>query len=114
MSINISDLIDLTKIDLNLNLEFDTLDVVLLVTTGGVGYLARAAYNHFNGKAARDLKLQTKNLEKLIEECQQKNAKRLFIRVHPNVPVFAPGGAEVLVLSQSSDAKDVEIIFSNS
>jgi hypothetical protein len=35
--------IDLTKISVDFQLKFDALDAVLLVTTGGLGYLARAA-----------------------------------------------------------------------
>ena len=53
-----STLIDLTKVSVNFQLEFDTLDAILIVTTGGLGYLARRAYNHFNGKSARDIELQ--------------------------------------------------------
>lgn len=34
-----STLIDLTKVSVNFQLEFDTLDAILIVTTGGLGYL---------------------------------------------------------------------------
>jgi hypothetical protein len=92
------DLIDLTKISVDLKVELDTLDVVLLVATGGMGYLARHTYRHFAGKADRRIEIQQKNFTDLIAEAESKGAKFLFVRVDPKVNVYAPNGGKVTLL----------------
>jgi hypothetical protein len=106
-----NNVIDLTRISVDFQLEFDTLDAVLLVTTGGIGYLARAAYRHFSDKAARDLELQRGNFVRIVEEAQQKGAHRMIIRVNPNVPIFAPSGGELNFLERGPDYNEIELTF---
>jgi len=108
----VNQLIDLTKVSVSFRLEFDTLDAVLLVTTGGVGYLARAAHNHFNGRSERDIDAQRENLVMILAEAMNKGAAKLRIRVNPNVPLYAPSGGDIRCLQQTEDYNEVEITFS--
>jgi hypothetical protein len=101
--------IDLTKISVDFQLKFDALDAVLLVTTGGLGYLARAAYNHFDGKAERDIDLQRRNLTAVLDEAHSKGAKSIIVRVNREVPIYAPSGGEVRVLANNGTAREFEI-----
>jgi hypothetical protein len=106
-----TNVIDLTNISVNFKLEFDTLDAVLLVTTGGLGYLARHAYNHFNGKAARDLDLQRQNFIAIVDEALQKGATRVVLKIHPDVPIYAPAGGNLRYLARHSSYHEVEVTF---
>ena len=105
-------IVDLTRVSVSFELEFDTLDAVLLVTTGGVGYLARAAYRHFNGKAARDRELQRANLVQVVEEAQHRGARKMYVRVSPGIPIFAPSGGDFRYIERTSEYDDLEITFS--
>jgi hypothetical protein len=105
----VNQLIDLTEVSINFRLEFDTLDAVLLVTTGGVGYLARAAYRHFNGRSERSLDAQRENFVSILDEAQRKGASRLIIRVNPNVPLYAPCGGDIRYLARTASYNEVEI-----
>jgi hypothetical protein len=102
---------DLTKVEVNIKLEFDTLDVVLIITTGGVGYLARALYRHASSKARRNVELQQENLFALIDEAQRRNAAAIFVRVHPDVSVFLPSGGGVEVIHRDINYIDYKIVF---
>ncbi len=102
--------IDLTNVTVDINLELDMLDIVLLVTTGGVGYLARAAYKHFESKTAREIELQRTNLLTLIDESRSHGVHRLIVRVSPEVPYYEPVGA-VVVCTDGPDYKELEITF---
>jgi hypothetical protein len=103
-----ANIVDLTKISVRLKLEFDTLDAILLLTTGGLGYLARTVYRHFDGKAARDVQLQSENLESLLTEAQQKGANMVIARVHPAVPLYAPSGGQIRYLDKTPSYNEVE------
>ena len=107
-----STLIDLTKVSVNFQLEFDTLDAILIVTTGGLGYLARRAYNHFNGKSARDIELQRQNLVSIIDEAAKRGANRLIVRIHPAVAIYSPAGGSFSYIARTSEYDKVEIMFS--
>jgi hypothetical protein len=104
--------VDLTRVSVDFRLEFDTLDAVLLITTGGVGYLARAAYRHFDGKEARDRELQRENCQRLIEEAQHKGASKLTVRVSPGVPIYAPAGGNATYTARTSNYDEIELSFS--
>jgi hypothetical protein len=107
----VNQLIDLTKVSVNFRLEFDALDAVLLVTTGGVGYLARAAYNHFNQRSERNIDAQRDNLVSILDEAQRRGASKVIIRVNPNVPLYAPSGGDIRYLQQTAGYNEVEITF---
>jgi hypothetical protein len=100
---------DLTKISVDFQLKFDELDAILLITTGGVGYLARAAYRHFETYQARNIEIQRKNVFAVIEEAKRKGASRLHIRVHPDVAVYAPDGGDLIYLSRTPQYDEIEI-----
>lgn len=104
-------IIDLTKLSVDFERELDTMDAVLLVTTGGVGYLARAAYKHVDGKKARGIELQRKNLVVLLDEAKQRGANRVIVRVHPEVPVYGPDGGEIRYLQQTPRFNEIEFIL---
>ena len=104
-------IIDLTKVSVNFRFELDTLDAVLLVTTSGIGYLARAAYNHFDGKEICEIELQRTNLVAVLDEAQQKGARSARIRVNRAMPVYAPSGGDVRFLAKNGDHNDIEITF---
>jgi hypothetical protein len=87
--------VDLTKVSVDLKLEFDTLDAVLLVTTGGIGYLARQAYKHFSSVEARRLELQQRNFASILAEAQAQGASKLIVRIDPHVNVYAPNGGSL-------------------
>jgi hypothetical protein len=106
-----TDIIDLTKISVKFNFELDTLDAVLLVTTGGVGYLARAAYRHFSDKSIRDIQLQRENLVRVLDEAQNKGARSIIVRVHPDVPIYAPSDGEMRFLDRTPSYNELEITF---
>jgi hypothetical protein len=104
------ELTDLTKVSVDIQLTFDTLDVILLLTTGGIGYLARAAYQHFDGKAARDVELQRRNLFTLIDEAKARGASGVIVRVSPEVAYYEPDGGAV-TCREGSGYKELEITF---
>ncbi len=111
MGYDLANLTDLTKVQVNIKLEFDTLDVVLLLTTGGVGYLARAAYRHVSSKPSRSIQLQQDNLYVLIDEAQKRDAGAMFVRVHPDVSIYQPSGGSVEIISGNEHYVDYKISF---
>jgi hypothetical protein len=104
-------LIDLTRVSIDFQLKFDELDAVLLITTGGLGYLARAAYRHFDTYQARTVEMQRKNLFAVIEEAERKGAKKLHIRVNPEIAVYAPAGGDLIYLQRTPEYDEIEIVF---
>src|SRR5208282_5136240 len=58
---------DLTKINIEIDFTLDTADVVLLVATGGIGYLGKQFYHHVSTRNERRRELELKNYEKLID-----------------------------------------------
>jgi hypothetical protein len=106
-----SDIIDLTRVSADFQITFDQLDLVLMITTGGIGYLARQAYNHFEGKAARDTELQRKNFQRLIDEAQRRGARRMVFRTSPDLAIFAPLGGDIKYLRRENDYDLVEVSF---
>jgi hypothetical protein len=104
-----NEIIDLTKVPVDLKLRFDTLDVILLITTGGVGYLGRRAYEHFAGP--RRIETEQKNFSDLISLAASKGAKTLFVRVNPKVNVYAPSGGKVTKLESGDGYVQYKISF---
>ena len=111
---NALQLSDLTKVNVALNLKFDSLDAILILTTGGIGYLARAAYNHYDTKQQRFIELQQKNLSTLMDEAQARGASAIYVRVHPGVSVFEPSGGSIEVLNRVPNHVDYKITFGSS
>jgi hypothetical protein len=101
--------IDLTKVSVDLKVEFDTLDVILLITTGGVGFFGRKAYQHFAGP--RRIEIDQKNFSDLISESASKGAKTLFVRANPKVNVYAPSGGKVTKLESDDGYVEYKISF---
>jgi hypothetical protein len=102
-------LIDLTKINVSIEFSLDTIDTVLLVVTGGVGYLARQAYLHFNGRENRNIELQRQNFINIVEEAQSKGAQRILVRLSPSVPIYAPRGGAINYLDRCDEYCDIEV-----
>jgi hypothetical protein len=86
--------IDLTKVSVDLKVGFDTLDVILLITTG-----------------PRRIEIEQKNFSDLISEAASKGAKTLFVRVNPKVNVYAPSGGKVTKLESGDGYVEYKISF---
>jgi L-amino acid N-acyltransferase YncA len=97
-------------VSIDIKLEFDTIDAILLVTTGGLGYLARAAYRHFDGKSARDIETQRRNLFTVMDEAKNKGIRRMVVRINPDVPYYEPENASI-ICHEWPGYKELEITF---
>jgi hypothetical protein len=52
-ALGLDKVIDLTRVNVEIKFTLDTVDVVLFLTTGGIGYLAKQWYNHHSTLFAR-------------------------------------------------------------
>lgn len=103
-----SEVIDLTQLEIKLSL--DTIDAVLIVTTGGIGYLARQAYLNYARSAS--ISTQTQNIKNLIKEAEIQGASAIAFRIHVEVPFNVPGGATWEEIRRDGEYKEIVITFS--
>jgi hypothetical protein len=108
------ELIDLTK---NKPSEaFSTFypgDVVLIVATGAVGYLAKEAYKHFF-PGPPSVTEQLRVLTELIEACGKARATSVKIRVSTNTQwswEMPTTVKETKILAENGGTIDLEVIF---
>jgi hypothetical protein len=105
---NANHIIDLTKLGIEVKIELDTLDAVLLVTTGGVGFLARRVFEHFTEIRPID---NQKDFSEWISEAESKGVTNLIVNVHPKVNVYAPNGGKVTLIESGNGYKQYKISF---
>lgn len=108
------ELIDLTKMKPSEAFStFGPTDLVLIVGTGCVGYLAREAFKYFfPGKPS--VVEQLKVLAGLIEACGRTNAKSLKIRISTDAKMrweMPKPIQEAKILGENHDTIDLEILF---
>ena len=107
-----TELIDLTTTKIT-DEGWSKTDIIILLTTGGVGYLAKEAYKYFF-PAAPSLAEQTDALERLIKAASNSNAKKLTVRISAaaNAAFHAPEvvkGAKVV--AKRNNLVDLELTF---
>ncbi len=102
---------DLTRINVEINFTLDTPDVVLLFTTGGIGYLAKQVYQHLSTRGERLRELEFKNYEKLIDVATKAKATKIVVKVHKDVPLFFPHGSTDRTLAEDNETRTIEIAF---
>jgi hypothetical protein len=105
---NANHIIDLTKHAVEVKIEFDTLDAVLLVATGGVGLLARRVYDHVTEIRPID---NQKDFSELISEAESKGVTNMVVNLHPRVSVYAPNGGQVTLIESGDGYKQYKISF---
>ncbi len=108
---DIPQLIDLTKLPVNFELSFSKTDAVLLVTTGGIGYLAKELFRFYSEKRDANLELQAKNLAMLLNKARKMNAAELQIVLGTGVPLLLPSGAKCQEVSRAGDTVQYRIMF---
>jgi threonine dehydrogenase-like Zn-dependent dehydrogenase len=92
---------------------FGPTDLVLIVGTGCVGYLAREAFKHFFPGKPTVIE-QLKVLAELVEACGRNKAKSLKIRISTDAKIrweMPKPIQEAKVLSEHHDTIDMEIVF---
>jgi hypothetical protein len=102
---------DLTRISIAIDFRLDTVGIILLVTTGGVGYLAREIYDHYSTREEKSIQIQLRNLNALLDEAVKKGASSLRVSLHPKVPIIVPGGCLMNYIERTPDADTVEFSF---
>jgi hypothetical protein len=108
------ELIDLTKIKPSEAFSsFTPTDLVLIVGTGCVGYLAREAFKYFFPDKPTVVE-QLKVLAELIEACAQAKAKSLKVRISTDAKTrweMPKPIQDAKVLGENADTIDLEIVF---
>jgi hypothetical protein len=100
--------IDLTKVKTVITFT----DVVLLVTTGGVGWLLKRLYEHVSDAPAQSIAVQEKNLNALVQEAESRDAAKVIAIVHPDVSIILPRGVRLKRTAEVPGSSDrVEITF---
>lgn len=110
-----SDLVDLTRLRPSSAAPWtvDKTDVIILVTTGGVGYLAKEAFKYFFPGRPSVVE-QLAALAQVIEACGRAGAKALKVRVSTDAKVawqMPKAVASAKVLWESPTTVDLEIFF---
>jgi hypothetical protein len=101
----------LTRINIAIDFRLDTVGVILLVSTGGVGYLAREFYDYFSTKEEKSIQLQSRNLNALLDEAVKKGASSLRVSLHPKVPIIVPSGCLMNYIERTPGTDTVEFSF---
>jgi hypothetical protein len=108
------DLIDLTKIKPSEAFStFDKTDLILLLTTGGVGYLAVEGFKHFF-PGVPTVTEQLRVLSELIEACGQAGVSSLKVRVSTDAKMawqMPKPVKEAKLLSETGGKIDLEVVF---
>ena len=105
-------IIDLTKIKVEIDFSVDTLDVILIVTTGGLGYLAKKAYQHISTRDDRRRDIEQKNYTNVMDAAVKRNASKVIIKVHKDLPLIVPQNAREKTLAEDAESRTYEITFS--
>ena len=106
------ELIDLSK-QIIKSQDWNKVDVVLLVTTGGLGFLAREAYKHFF-PANPSVQEQLEALSKLIEKARGAGVKQLKVRLSASANAVTGAifnGVKVRILRSADNSIDLELTF---
>jgi hypothetical protein len=108
------ELIDLTKVKPTETFgRFDKTDFIILLTTGGVGYLAKEGFKYFF-PGVPSVTDQLRALAELVEACGRARAASLKVRVSTDAKLAwqmpeAVKGAKVL--NETTGSVDLEIVF---
>jgi hypothetical protein len=105
------ELIDLSKQKVDTT-GWTRTDVIILVTTGGVGYLAMEAFRHFF-PATPTMGEQVEALSRLIEAAGRAGAKKLKVRLSAaaNASFMLPDSVKGKVIGQRDNTVDLELVF---
>ena len=108
------ELIDLTKITPSEAFSsFDKTDLIILLTTGGVGYLAREGFRYFF-PGVPTVTEQLRVLSELIEACGRAGASSLKVRVSTDAKLawqMPKSVREAKLLSETAGKIDLEVVF---
>ena len=108
------ELIDLTKITPSEAFSaFDKTDLIILLTTGGVGYLAREGFKIFF-PGVPTVTEQLRVLSELIEACGRAGASSLKVRVSTDAKLtwqMPKSVKEAKLLSETAGKIDLEVVF---
>jgi hypothetical protein len=103
---------DLTKINVKIDFTVDTTDIILIATTGGIGYLAKKVYEHFSTMEQRKIDVETENFLGLIKNASAMGASKIVVRIHRNIPIIVPANSSYEIISEDADqTRIVEISF---
>jgi len=105
-------IIDLTKLPVKFDVKFDKGDVVLILTTGGIGWLVKEAYRYFSEKEQASIEVQKANISRLIEDAKKQKASELRIVLHPSVPLLMPSGTTIKEVERSASQVEYHFQFS--
>lgn len=92
---------------------FDQTDLIVLLTTGGVGYLAKEAFKYFF-PGAPSVTEQLQVLSKLVETCERAGAKSLKVRILADAKLkwqMPKCVKDAKLISEQPSTIDLEIIF---
>jgi hypothetical protein len=109
-----NELIDLTKIRPSEAFSgFDKTDLIILLTTGGVGYLAREGFKYlFPGLPSMTEQLRV--LSELVEACARAGAASLKVRLSTDSKMawkMPKSVKEAKFLNETAGTIDLEIVF---
>ena len=108
------ELIDLTKITPSEAFSaFDKTDLIILLTTGGVGYLAREGFRYFF-PGVPTVTEQLRVLSELMEACGRAGASSLKVRVSTDAKLawqMPKSVREANLLSETAGKIDLEVVF---
>jgi len=107
-----NELVDLTSIK-PANSGWDKTDLVILVTTGGVGYLAREAFRFFF-PGIPTVAEQLESLSKLVEASGRAGAQSLKVRMSVNAKrawQMPKAVKEAKIVGETDSSIDLEVTF---
>ena len=107
------ELIDLTKTSGEVFSAFDKTDLIILLTTGGVGYLAREGFRYFF-PGVPTVTEQLRVLSELMEACGRAGASSLKVRVSTEAKLawqMPKSVKEAKLLSETAGKIDLEVVF---
>ncbi len=93
--------------------QFDKTDLIILLTTGGVGYLALEAFKYFF-PGIPTVTEQLRVLSDLVEACGRAGAASLKVRVSTDAKLawqMPKSVKEAKLLNETAGTIDLEIVF---
>ena len=108
------ELIDLTKLKPNEAFgRFDKTDLIILLTTGGVGYLAKEGFKYFF-PGVPSVVDQLRGLSELVEACGRAGAASLKVRVSTDAKLawqMPKSVKDAKIVNETTGSIDLEIVF---
>jgi hypothetical protein len=107
---DLSTAIDLTTM-VSKETDFSVTEGILLVTTGGVGYLAKKAFEYFFPRPAT-IEEQVENLTKFLRVGRESGVKKMKFKMNSSAGIqLALGGTKYKVIANNENVTEFEVEF---